>query len=150
MGIKIFDFCCANGHLFEGWFKSDEAWQTECREGRFVCPVCGDKRIQKRPSASRISQVKGTTREEVAKDVKQRDLMKAKDLQARAMTVLREVAEKTEDVGERFPEEVRASHEGRKPPRLVRGQCSFEEAEALREDGIPVVPLPDAVLKPLS
>ena len=150
MGIKIFDFCCDNGHLFEGWFKSDEAWQTECREGRFVCPICGNDQIKKRPSASRIAKVKGTTRSEVAKDVKQRNAIKAKEIQARAMSVLREVAENAEDVGERFPEEVRASHDGRKPARLVRGQCSFEEAEALREDGIPVVPLPDAVLKPLS
>ena len=62
MGIKIFDFCCDNGHLFEGWFKSDEAWQTECREGRFVCPICGNGQIKKRPSASRIAKVKGTTR----------------------------------------------------------------------------------------
>jgi hypothetical protein len=55
-----------------------------------------------------------------------------------------------EDVGERFPETVRDIHDGRAERRLVKGTCSGEEAQALHEEGIPVMPLPDAVSRRLN
>ena len=55
-----------------------------------------------------------------------------------------------EDVGERFPETVRDIHDGRAERRLVKGICSGEEAQALHEEGIPVMPLPDAVSRRLN
>ena len=73
-----------------------------------------------------------------------------REMQADAMKVLREAAAMAEDVGERFPETVRDIHDGRAERRLVKGTCSGEEAQALHEEGIPVMPLPDAVSRRLN
>ena len=51
MGIKICNLCCGHGHVFEGWFRSDEELEADLKEGRIECPVCGDPCVAKRPSA---------------------------------------------------------------------------------------------------
>ena len=48
----------------------------------------------------------------------------------------------TDDVGEKFPEVARAMHAGDEPERAIRGRASVNEAKALIEEGIGVVPLP--------
>ena len=150
MGLKVFDFCCGVGHVFEGWFASDDAWREAVKTGEFSCPVCGSSRIERRPTAPNFGRVEGTTRTDVAKDVQKRTADDMKARQAKALAALREVAGKAEDVGERFAQTVRDMHEGRDTARPVRGTCSAEDAEALLDDGIPVMPLPDAALKPLN
>jgi hypothetical protein len=54
----------------------------------------------------------------------------------------REIEANTDDVGARFPEVARAIHEGDEPERAIRGQASLEEAKALIEEGVGVMPLP--------
>ena len=54
----------------------------------------------------------------------------------------RQVLAHTENVGERFAEEVRRMHYGEAEERAIRGQASREEAVALMEEGIEVLPLP--------
>lgn len=63
-------------------------------------------------------------------------------LQARAMRALREVLEKTENVGERFAEEARRIHYNEAPARSIRGVTTPEDARSLVEEGIEVMPLP--------
>ena len=55
---------------------------------------------------------------------------------------MRQVLEKTEDVGERFPEEARRIHYGEIEERGIRGQATADEAKALKDEGIDVVALP--------
>ena len=150
MGLKVFDFCCSAGHVFEGWFASDDDWKNDVESGRFTCPVCGSPDIDRRPTAPNFGRVFGTTRTDVSADVAKRTKDEMKARQARAMAALRRVAAEAEDVGDQFARTVRSIHEGRDDPRLVRGTCSREDAEELLEDGIPVMPLPDAALKPLN
>ena len=52
--------------------------------------------------------------------------------------------ETAEHVGARFPDEARAIHLGEAPMRPIYGQASLDEARALIEEGIEVVPLPPA------
>jgi hypothetical protein len=49
----------------------------------------------------------------------------------------------TEDVGERFPQEARAIEDGEAERRPIRGRATFEEAKALLEDGIEILPVPE-------
>jgi hypothetical protein len=49
----------------------------------------------------------------------------------------------TENVGVRFAQEARAIHEGESPDRAIRGMTTLDERQALAEDGITVVTLPD-------
>ncbi|MFU0841749.1 MAG: DUF1178 domain-containing protein [Burkholderia sp.] len=150
MGMKIFNFACENGHLFEGWFASDAQWRADAESGRFVCPICGSKKIEKRPAAPNFSKVEGTTRTDVNGDVASRRAMTGRERQGAALAALRKAASEAEDVGDRFVTTVRAMHDGTEPKRLVRGLCTPAEAGELDEEGIAVMPLPDAAVERLN
>jgi hypothetical protein len=45
-------------------------------------------------------------------------------------------------VGGNFAKEARDMHLGDAPARSIYGTAGFEEAKALIEDGVPVIPLP--------
>ena len=60
-----------------------------------------------------------------------------------AITKMRDYVEKNStDVGARFADEARAMYLGETPERMIHGQTAPEEAKALIEEGVPVVPLP--------
>ena len=52
-------------------------------------------------------------------------------IQAAVMNAVQQVMARTEDVGERFPEEARRIHYGEAEARGIRGRASAEDAEAL-------------------
>lgn len=54
----------------------------------------------------------------------------------------RRVEENSDYVGKDFASEARAMHLGDAPERAIYGEAKLEEAKALIEDGIPVLPLP--------
>ncbi len=41
-----------------------------------------------------------------------------------------------------FPAEARKIHDGDAPERAIRGQASLEEARALLEEGVAILPMP--------
>jgi hypothetical protein len=143
--MKVSDLRCAQGHRFEGWFVSDEDEASQRERGLLVCPLCGDGDVQRLPSAPHLNLGAARPADEVA-------LPAPDDLQAQWLHALRRVIERTEDVGERFPEEARRIHYGEVPQRGIRGQASPNEAEALKEEGIEVMalPLPAALKGPLQ
>ncbi|MEM9224336.1 MAG: DUF1178 family protein, partial [Pseudomonadota bacterium] len=60
-----------------------------------------------------------------------------------AVRALREaVAEHGTDVGSAFPEEARRIHYGEAEPRGIYGKAAPEEAEALLDEGIEILPIP--------
>lgn len=59
----------------------------------------------------------------------------------------RHVEQNSEYVGVSFAKEARDIHEGRAPERAIWGEAKPEEARAMIEDGLPVLPLP---FKPAS
>ena len=68
------------------------------------------------------------------------------------LAVAREVVAKTTDVGSRFAEEARKMHYGEADERAIRGQTSIQEACALMDEGIDVMPflLPNMLKDPLQ
>lgn len=61
----------------------------------------------------------------------------------KALTELRRKVEANSDyVGNRFASEARAMHLGEKPERSIYGEARPQEARALIEDGVPLMPLP--------
>jgi hypothetical protein len=51
----ILDLNCANGHRFEGWFASVDAFADQQNEGHVSCPVCESTRVVRIPSAIHLS-----------------------------------------------------------------------------------------------
>lgn len=58
------------------------------------------------------------------------------------MNAMRDLVNKSEDVGSSFAEEARKIHYKETPERSIRGQTSTDEVSALREEGIDVLALP--------
>jgi hypothetical protein len=73
-------------------------------------------------------------------------------VQADWLKMARHVMANTEDVGSHFAEVARQMHYGETEERSIRGQTSRQEALALLEEGISVMPLPipDALKGPLQ
>ncbi|MES3004075.1 MAG: DUF1178 family protein [Pseudomonadota bacterium] len=135
--MKVLNLQCAHAHGFEGWFGSEEDFQSQLSRGLVECPMCGDTGIVKLLSAPRLNLG-------AAEPTKRQEVMTTPDasMQAAWLKMVRHVMENTDDVGERFPEEARRIHYGEVEERGIRGQASREETEALLEEGIGVVPLP--------
>lgn len=148
MALKVFNFLCSNGHLFEGWLKSDLDWKAESAAGRLACPVCGGAVLEKRPSAPSVARVTGTTRTDVTEDLESRRDRELVARQREAYEALRRAVRGAEDVGHNFKEEARALADGRtNRPGGIRGLCTEADAEELRSEGIPVFSVPDELLK---
>lgn len=64
------------------------------------------------------------------------------ELQALWLQAVQQVMARTEDVGDRFPEEARRIHYGESPERGIRGQATPEQRAELADEGIEVMPLP--------
>ena len=136
MALKVFDLQCEHGHIFEGWFGSHEDYDAQQARGLVSCPVCGSASITKRLSAPRLNVAH--LHAPAASDAE-----KMAALQAVVMRQVRAVLRNTENVGARFAEEARRIHEGDADERPIRGTATREEREALAEDGIDVMAVPD-------
>lgn len=135
--MKVLNLRCAHGHAFEGWFGSDDDFRDQSERDLVACPLCDDKSITRLPSAPRLNV--STQRGEATAPPQDRAEIAQAQAQGRWLHQMREMIKRTEDVGDRFPEEARRIHYGEAQERGIRGQASRADAEALREEGIEVV-----------
>jgi hypothetical protein len=130
---------CAEGHEFESWF-SDSAAYERLRKRRLVaCPECGSTDVDK---AIMAPAVVGAERAEVEKPAEALVDDKRRHVREMVKRLRHEIEANTVDVGARFPEMARAIHNGDEPERAIRGQASRDEARALIEEGVGVMPVP--------
>ncbi|MGE4243851.1 DUF1178 family protein [Ramlibacter sp.] len=150
--MKVLNLQCNVGHGFEGWFGSEDDFQSQLARGLVECPLCGDKQVGKLPSAPRLNL--GAQKPAGKPETPKQDVMTTPDqaLQAAWLKLVRHVMANTEDVGTKFAEEARKIHYGETEERGIRGQATAEEAQALLEEGVGVLPLPipDALKGPLQ
>jgi len=144
--MKVLDLECRGGHVFEGWFASEQDFLAQRERALIECPICGDASISKRPSAPRLNlgnAVSGISQTPELVPVAATEPA----LQAAWMTLARRILAATDDVGDRFAEEARKIHYGEVKERGIRGQASLAETESLQEEGIAVMrlPLPEAL-----
>ena len=149
----VFDLSCANGHRFEGWFGSSDDYAGQQARGLVCCPQCGSAAVAKAPMAPAVPR-KGNrqapaptapTKQPMARGPMPPEVVEAlgklAEAQARALKDSRWV-------GDAFAEQTRAMHYGERDTESIHGQASFEEAQALFEEGIPVAPLPFPIAPP--
>lgn len=126
---------CANDHSFESWFQSAEAFDKLAKAKMVSCPTCGGTDVQKSIMAPSIGK-KSNTQSDTTLTTQSTE-------QEQVISAMRKhVEENSEDVGEKFASEARAMHVGDAPERAIHGQAKPDEARALLEDGVPVLPLP--------
>lgn len=156
----LFDLQCGKGHVFEGWFRDNAAYDAQEKARKVACPVCGDTGVRKAIMAPRIGKGRSSAADaapapepvatEAPKPVaKMAAEQQAKELR-RKLSELRKLVEANCDyVGPRFAEEARRIHYGETEHRNIYGEASKEEAKALSDEGvefgsIPWVPRHDA------
>ena len=132
----VFDLICEDQHRFEGWFASGEEFTSQKHRGLLACPVCGAAHVEKLPAAKirkqsdpGVSATAGPGQD-------------GKTAEVDVSRIIDYILAHSEDVGKRFAEEARRIHYQETPQRSIRGLTSRDEAEDLREEGIPVFSLP--------
>ena len=146
----VFDLQCREGHRFEGWFASAKDFGAQKKRGLLSCPSCGSSAIDRALSAPRINVgAQEPQKKQLPVPAEKTPEMEGKDPFAIAQMLysrmLDEILTKSEDVGQKFPEEARKIYYKEAPGRAIRGQATPEEHDSLLEEGIPVArfPVPD-------
>ncbi|MBT0961407.1 DUF1178 family protein [Denitromonas iodatirespirans] len=134
----VLNLCCENGHAFEGWFASSDAFDAQHSAGQVDCPVCGSASISRLPSAPYVRT--GAP----ARPPATAPFPSGPSTAAALVAKVRELARQAEDVGKAFPAEVRRIHQGDAPERAIRGQATLDDVVELLDEGIAVLPVPPA------
>ncbi len=149
-----FDLVCTPaGHRFEGWFASSAEYDRQLGADLLCCPLCGTAAVTKAvmapniarkgnqttiaapaPTAEMQETVAISNQPELPKEI-ERAIVELGKLQAKML-------EKSDWVGSKFAEEARAIHYGEQAHRIIHGEATPEEAQALFDEGVSVAPLP--------
>ncbi|MEX8494260.1 DUF1178 family protein [Sphaerotilus sp.] len=168
--MKVLNLQCVSGHAFEGWFGSEEDYQSQQSRGLLTCPMCGLAKVLRMPCAPRLNLSGARTpstgipmaptrpgtvvasRPKPEPDARNAQTPERAQAEAILLQAMRHVLAHTEDVGPRFAEEARRIHHGEIEQRNIRGEATPVEVQALREEGIDIVhlPIPDALKGPLQ
>ena len=154
--MKVYNLVCHHEHQFEGWFSSEADFLSQQSGGSLCCPICDTAEVRRLPSAPHIGgralQEQSQPESTVSEPAQTIALSNAdhgqleKQIQATFMNAMRDLVNKSEDVGSSFAEEARKIHYKETPERSIRGQTSADEVSALREEGIDVLALPEIPL----
>lgn len=140
---------CERDHTFESWFQSSSAFDSQVKRKLVNCPVCDSAKVEKAIMAPQITK-KGRTREEPQQPAAQQNessstplmMTQEQELRAKLKELRDHVTQNADNVGNRFPTEARKMHYGDAEHRAIYGEASVEEAKALSDEGIDVMPLP--------
>ncbi len=140
----VFDLRCGDGHVFESWFASSSAYETQRERALVSCPVCGNSSVSKAVMAPNVA-AKGNRSTGPARDIDP-------TIDKAAITALAAIQaamlENSEWVGRGFPDRARAMHLGEEVAAPIHGETSIAEARELIEEGVPIAPLPLPVIAP--
>ena len=147
-----FDLVCApSGHRFEGWFASSAEYDRQLGADLLCCPLCGTSAVTKAVMAPHIGRkgnqavapAPAAPAQEVVAVSNQPDLPENIEKAIAELGKLQaKMLEKSDWVGNKFAEEARAIHYGEQPNRIIHGEATADEAQALFDEGVSVAPLP--------
>jgi hypothetical protein len=125
----VYQLTCGQGHLFEGWFASAEAFDRQSGSGQLQCPTCSTPEVRKLPSAPHVHTAGSQGPATPKADEAQRREALFDQLRNFILT-------NTEDVGRKFAEVARRIHYQEEDARNIRGVVTPDEAAELREEGV--------------
>lgn len=160
----VFDLTCTASHVFEAWFANSSAYEDQKARGLLMCPICQDTDVTKAVMAPAVPR-KGNSLS-LALPITMPDAqipntapVMSTDSDGARAAVVREMIGKIAEmqaesiksskwVGKDFAKQARAMDAGDQPQASIHGQTTPEEAQALMEDGIAVMPLLVPVVPP--
>ena len=133
---------CDRGHGFEAWFGGSADYDDQAARGLVECPLCGSNGVSKQIMAPSVA---GTKASALPSDA----AAKIGTMMMEAAREVRSHVERNFDyVGDAFAREARDIHEGRSEKREIYGEATPAEVRKLKDDGVPVAPLPAAPPEP--
>lgn len=133
-----FSLACESDHSFEAWFRDSADFDTQQKRGLLECPLCGSAKIGKSLMAPSVA----TGRKKEERTVANNQAMQAEMIKA-MREMAKHVKSSADNVGEKFAEEARKIHYGEAKSRGIYGRATNDEVEALADEGIGFLPLPD-------
>lgn len=140
-----FALTCKNDHRFDSWFASGDAFDRLAAAGHLSCSVCGSPSVTKAPMAPAIGVSRASdTPAEAQAPAPQSGAVALPDpeLAARLQALRAHIEANSTHVGRDFVRQAREMHLGERPERPIHGEARVEDASALLDEGIPVMPLP--------
>jgi len=131
-----FTLCCDQAHRFDGWFRSNEDFDKQCKSGLVSCPVCGSTSVEKALMTPAIAH--GDKQELSAEPSPPTE----KDFWRAWHEAARKIRETSDYVGQDFAETARKIHFGEVEPRAIYGEAERAEIVSLLDDGVDILPLP--------
>ena len=157
--MLIYDLNCSQGHQFEGWFKNLADLKAQLRKNMIACPICGDLKIEKKPSTFGTVKSYSVPRQRAIK-MPAAQLAPAHQAAhpgpaaidpAEYMRQLEQVSHTLEtefdDMGSEFTNEALKMHYGVADKRNIRGVSTPTQEDMLRKEGINFFKVPMLVKK---
>jgi hypothetical protein len=149
-----FSLRCSNKHEFESWFQNGAVFEAQTSSGLVLCPICQTSSVAKAIMAPAVAR-RGRGGPAPACEAPAASpadppapvaLLSTADEEVRALIaeLRKRILEQSDDLGANFAEEALKIHHGLVPDRLIHGQATFEEAHALVEEGVQIMPIPRA------
>lgn len=133
---------CDHAHEFEAWFRSSAAYDEQREAGHVGCSVCGSTEVEKAVMAPAVAGERGEPGRP-GPDRSEPSLSKPGSPAEAMLAEIRRKIEATSDyVGRDFTAEARRIHDGEADKRSIWGEASLDDARSLKEDGVPVAPVP--------
>src|SRR5262245_44102427 len=130
----LYSLTCEQGHGFEAWFGSSDAYDEQNEAHAILCPACGSAEVKKAPMAPYVAKRRTEASSPPPAD-RPKPYAMLRKLRA-------ELTANSDYVGARFPEEARKIHFDEAPARAIHGEATPQEAQELDEEGVPIFPLP--------
>lgn len=158
----VYQLGCDHHHTFEGWFRSQEDFESQSARGLVECPVCGTRVVTRLPAGVNLARSELPAAREgrrhraleraarQASDGGSREVQHEVVLSQEHSEMLKAIkgflSTHTDNVGADFAKVARRMHFGEEPHRSIRGKVTTEEAIALHEDGVPAWPVPPGIV----
>lgn len=133
---------CQNGHDFDSWFQSADAFDKLAERGLVACAHCGSSDVTKALMAPKVRADRDRASAPAAEAPDGGPLTTpASEAEAKIAEMRAKLEAEATYVGGRFADEARTLHETG-TEKAIWGEANAQEARKLLEDGVPVAPLP--------
>ena len=129
-----YDLKCEKNHIFNSWFNCVDAYDKLEKSNLLSCAVCGSSNVHRAIMAPQVSRSNTKESSPLIGEVSSAEQKMSK--------IRSKLEAEVENVGENFANEARAMHDGDSPMRSIYGEAKIKDAQAMIEDGIPVIPMP--------
>jgi hypothetical protein len=139
---------CASAHEFDGWFRDSAGFDEQAVAGLLECPSCGSTQVERALMAPSVPRKGRDIAVDAVESLAVEDAVAEPDpapvaapvlpdaMRAMLQRMRAEVERQCDYVGPDFADEARRIHHGESEPRVIYGETTPGEAEALADEGI--------------